>query len=102
MSRTEQAPQVFVVKPGRNVVASSVEELRRQLQDLIEQGHLQLVIDLEGVDMIDSKGLALFMLCHKSLAARGGTLKVITQNKDFKHLFHLMRMDEHFTVSETI
>ncbi len=102
MVETEQVCDALVVKPTRDIVASYVDEFRKELQVLVEQGHLQLVIDLGSVDMMDSKGLAVFMLCHKSLAARGGTLKVVTQNDDFKHLFHLMRMDEYFTVCDTI
>ncbi len=102
MLQTEQAQDVLVVRPGVDIVASQVEQLKKDLQALVAQGHIHLVIDLEGTSMIDSKGLAVFMLCHKSVSARGGSLKVVTANRDFRQLFHITRMDEHFKVVDTL
>ncbi|MCK4660726.1 MAG: STAS domain-containing protein [Phycisphaerae bacterium] len=99
MLQTEQLDEMLVVKPDGDIVASALESFRKELQGLIEQGHVNLAIDLDGVGIIDSKGLAIFMLCHKSLTAKGGRLVVLTGNEDFKQLFHVMRMDEHFTVA---
>ncbi|MCD4670617.1 MAG: STAS domain-containing protein, partial [Actinomycetia bacterium] len=75
---------------------------RKELQSLIEGGQVNLAIDLADVGIIDSKGLAVFMMCHKSVSSRGGKLTVLTTNEDFKHLFHVMRLDEHFTVAESL
>jgi anti-sigma B factor antagonist len=102
MTQTGATAEAFVVKPGRDIVISYVETFRRELLSLIEQGHLNLVIDLDGVSMIDSKGLAIFMLCYKSLSAKGGKLTVLTSDQDLRYLFKVMRMDEMFTVTENL
>lgn len=102
MTQTGATAEMFVVKPGRDIVVSYVETFRRELLSLIEQGHLNLVIDLNGVSMIDSKGLAIFMLCYKSLSAKGGKLTVLTSDQDLRYLFKVMRMDEMFTVAESL
>lgn len=102
MTQTTEAKKVEVVRPGYNIVASHVEQLRKELQDRVAQGHIHIAIDLADVNMIDSKGLAVFMLCHKSVNALGGSLTVVTRNEDFKQLFHVMRMDEHFKIAEAL
>ncbi|HOW71588.1 MAG TPA: STAS domain-containing protein [Phycisphaerae bacterium] len=102
MTQTGATAEAFVVKPGRDIVISYVETFRRELLTLIDQGHLNLVIDLDGVSMIDSKGLAIFMLCYKSLSAKGGKLTVLTNDQDLRYLFKVMRMDEMFTVTESL
>ncbi|MBP7933726.1 MAG: STAS domain-containing protein [Phycisphaerae bacterium] len=102
MTQTGATAEAFVVKPGRDIVISYVETFRRELLSLIDQGHLNLVIDLDGVSMIDSKGLAIFMLCYKSLSAKGGKLTVLTSDQDLRYLFKVMRMDEMFTVTDNL
>jgi len=102
MVQTEQKQETVVVKPARDIVASYVEEFRGELQSLVSQGKTDLVIDLAQVNMLDSKGLAVFMLCHKSVQPLGGKLTVITSNPDFRQLFRVMRMDEHFSVKESL
>ncbi|MBN1491248.1 MAG: STAS domain-containing protein [Phycisphaerae bacterium] len=102
MMQTEARSEMLVIKPDHDIVASHTEAMRQELQALVGQNHVNLAIDLGDVQMIDSKGLAIFMLCHKSVSAKGGRLVVLTANPDFKQLFHIMRMDEHFTVAETL
>lgn len=102
MTQTGATAEAFVIKPGRDIVISYVETFRRELLNVIEQGHLNLVIDLDGVSMIDSKGLAIFMLCYKTLSAKGGKLTVLTSDQDLRYLFKVMRMDEMFTVAECL
>lgn len=99
MSNTATQQQATMVRPQRDIVASYTEQFRRELQTLIDQGQRNLVIDLGAIEIIDSTGLALFMMCHNSLAGLGGKLTVITANPDLRHLFHVTRLDEHFTVA---
>lgn len=102
MLQTEERSDVVVIRPQQDIVASYVDEFRGELQAIVEGGRTRLVIELDGVSIIDSKGLAVFMLCHKSVSTRGGSLTVVTTNEDFKHLFHVMRLDEHFAVVDSL
>jgi anti-anti-sigma factor len=101
MSDTQTA-EFVVVRPDVDLVASNLEPFRQLLADLVRQGKVHLAIDLSKVGIIDSKGLAVFLMCHKSVNAAGGRLVVLTSDADFKHLFHVMRMDEHFTVTASL
>ncbi len=102
MTPMAETKQVQVARPGYDLVASRVEQFRTELQNLVSQGIVHLTIDLSDVKMIDSKGLAVFMLCYKSVSTAGGSLTVVTRNQDFRQLFHVMRMDEHFKIAESL
>lgn len=102
MSQAQQDVGRAVVTPPGDVVASSLEAFRQNLLEQIEAGCRDLVIDLANVEVIDSRGLAVFMLCHKTLHKLGGQLTVVAANGELRQLFRVMRMDQHIGVVEKL
>ncbi len=98
MSSTQTPAGNFVVKPEGKITAANADEFRKELLSVVENGHVDLTIDLSQVDMLDSKGLAVFIVCHKTVLEKKGSLTIVTDNRDFQDLFHVMRLDRHFTV----
>ncbi len=98
MLQTETVEDTLVVRPEGKITVTNADQFRQELNELVEQGHLNLTIDLANVDIIDSKGLGVFVVCYKALGEKNGTLTVVTDNEDFQKLFHVMRLDEHFMV----
>ena len=101
MINTDRANDKATVQLGGKITAANADKFRQELLELVESGTNTLTIDLNNVDIIDSKGLSVFIVCHKTLSERGGSLHVITDNKDFQQLFHVMRLDEHFKVTSS-
>ena len=89
-----------IVKPGRDVVASMANEFRAELNSQIQESPSELVIDLSGVEMVDSVGIGVIIATHNSLDQKGGKLKVINIAEDIYGLFSTMRLDRHFTVEK--
>ena len=87
-----------VVKPGKDIVASMAEDFKKRLMTVIKKGIDELIIDLSGVEIVDSIGLGLMIATHNSLNNQGGKLSVINASKDVIHLFKTMRLDQHFEV----
>jgi anti-sigma B factor antagonist len=94
----KQESNQTIMKPGRDIVASFAQELKRDLCSLMEAGTKELVIDLESVRMIDSIGLGVLIATHNSLKKGGGHLTVTNASKDIFGLFKTMRLDRHFDV----
>lgn len=86
------------VKPGRDVVASMANEFRAELNSQIQESPSELIIDLSGVEMVDSVGIGVIIATHNSLDQKGGKLKVVNIAEDIYGLFSTMRLDRHFTV----
>ena len=88
-----------VVKPGRDIIASGAEDLKIKLLELVKKGLKELIIDLTGVEIVDSVGLGVVISTHNSLNNTGGKLKIINASEDIYRLFQTMRLDQHFEVS---
>ncbi len=98
MARAMKKAKQNVIKPGKDIVASMVDEFRKKLLILIDKGNNDLGIDLTGVEMIDSVGLGVLIATHNSLRKTGGKLTVTNVSKDIYGLFKTMRLDQHFEI----
>jgi anti-anti-sigma factor len=98
MTEVVQIEQRTEIRPGCDVIASTANELRAQIKTVLERGTRELQIDLEGVEMIDSVGLGLFIAAHNSLQKAGGKLTVVNASGHLSDLFRNMRLDQHFSV----
>jgi|GEM_PF-1295864 len=98
MIATQANGDKLVVTPEGKLTTANAQEFRKELLGLVEDGNLNIVIDLKNVDILDSQGLAVFIMCHKSLSERSGTLTVVTENADFRGLFEMMNMNDQFNI----
>jgi anti-sigma B factor antagonist len=90
----------FIIKPDMDVVASMASEFRSKLQELIQESPKILVIDLSGVEMVDSVGIGIIIATHNSLNKSGGKLRVTNVADDILTLFTTMRLNHHFTIEK--
>ncbi len=98
MLATEVTNEALVIQPTVNLTATNAEDMRGELERVVSAEQGNVVIDLASVDMIDSKGLSVVLACYQTLSAQGRDLTVVTDNEDLQRLFHIMGLDEHFTV----
>jgi anti-anti-sigma factor len=102
MSEMKTSSTWTVIELQGDLVASQIDQLREHWLHAIEGGALSLAIDLTGVSMIDSKGLALLMMCHNTLQDKDGKLAVVTSDEEFVQLFRVMRMDQHLLIAGSV
>lgn len=69
---------VVVVSPRDRLDLSAAPALRKQLLDLVEAGHTRLVVDLSGVELIDSSGLGALVTGFEAARENGGDLKIMS------------------------
>ena len=72
--------------------------LRETLLGYIEKGHNTFLIDLEGVDYIDSSGLGTLVAIHKRALQNGGSVVIKGLHGLVKDLFELTRLDKVFEI----
>ena len=87
-----------IIKPGMDVVASIAEEIKTELHAVINESSAEVVIDLEGVEMVDSVGIGVIIAAHNTLNQSDRKLRVINVTKDVYGLFTTMRLNRRFTV----
>lgn len=68
----------MVITPRGLLDLSVAPDLRQQLLELVNAGHTRLVVDLAGVDLIDSSGLGALVAGFEAARERGGDLKIMS------------------------
>jgi len=77
---------------------ASGEALRHAFNQLFDQGKRTIVLDLGGVNIINSFGLGRVLMCYKRLKAENGVLMVKPLNGFVKETFELLMLDKLFPV----
>jgi anti-anti-sigma factor len=99
MSEVTHTGNAIVVKPGQDIVAAMVQDFRAELKELVQQAPEQLILDLSGVQMIDSLGIGLLISAHNSLEKEGKQLSLVNASDNLLGLFRSMRLDQHFKIT---
>lgn len=96
MSKIERQENKVTIQPGQDIVASMVEEFKKELQQLCTDEISGLAIDFSGTSNIDSMGLSVLVATHNSLQKRNLSLEVIHVPDNILKLLKDMRLNQHF------
>jgi anti-sigma B factor antagonist len=76
--------------------------LRQAILDLIEEGKLRVVIDMQQVDFLDSTGLGVLVEGLKRIKTREGTFSIVaTQDKILK-IFDITGLNRAFPIHASV
>jgi anti-sigma B factor antagonist len=78
---------------GELDVATS-PDLREQLIDLVNGGRNRLVLDLDGIDFLDSTGLGTIVSALKRARTHGGDLRLVCTETRITRLFEITGLDK--------
>lgn len=73
---TRELKHVSVVTVSGRVDSATAPDLQKALQDLLDSGRNQLVLELKGVDYMSSAGLRALVSMQKAAKKNGGTLRL--------------------------
>jgi anti-sigma B factor antagonist len=75
---------------------------RTRLRDLIHvftsNGHKTFLLNLAGVDFIDSDGMGELVRCYSVVRQRGGEMKLVHVNKKVQDLLQITRLNTLFEI----
>ena len=74
------------------------EEVKRDLAQLIDDGHSVLALDLSGVGFVDSSGLGVLVALHRHAEATGGRFVVRSVPPAVQRLFEITRLCDLLTI----
>lgn len=83
---------------GRLVVGEPVSALREKIRQLAEAGSVNVILNLEHVDYIDSTGLGSMVICYTTLQKAGGALKILNLSRRNIELLVLTKLSTVFEV----
>ena len=81
-----------------NMYVEDAPSVREKLTDLIDDGVTLLVLNLSGLEYVDSSGLGVLISIHKRCLQKGGKMVVSGLRGMVDDLFKLTRLDLVFNI----
>jgi len=78
--------------------AFNVEKIKAQVLPLLEVEHNKTIIDLNGIDYIDSTGFAMFLLFRRVARTNYSTIKFCGMSESVKELFKTLNLNSFFDI----
>ena len=100
-TETRDGKTILAPKADRLDAANS-GEFREKILSLLEKGGQQLVVDLSGVNFIDSSGLGALLSGYKSANLRSGSFILTGLKPRVLSMFELTRLHRVFTIVATV
>ncbi len=91
---------LLITVDGNRIDASGAIRFKDQMRELTAGAANRVILDLAGVDFIDSSGLGAIVAAMKQLA-QGQQLELAALSPTVEKVFRLTRMDSVFTIHET-
>ena len=85
----------------RHLDASNADELFEQVKETLVTSK-RVVMDLSGLELIDSSGLGFLLNCYKFLKKREAEMRVVARNKLVLSLFELVYFNNIVEVFDSI
>jgi anti-sigma B factor antagonist len=96
----------MVLTVDGEVDLNTAPQLKERIHELIAQGHSNLVVDLEGVEFMDSTGLSALVSGLMRTSESGGGLSVVCTRPQVLRLLGLTGLDQvlkvHSSVAEAV
>src|SRR5580704_9042612 len=78
---------------GRLTLGDRLTEIEHSIRTELESGGRKLVLDLCGLEFIDSAGLGMLVMCAGVMEQTGGRMCVATANARIVHLFEVTQLE---------
>lgn len=92
----ESSDKVTISLNG-TITFKNSNELRVALANLSKKKIKKILVDMKGVDYLDSSAIATFIECLKTTKAYSGELVLFNLNETCKDIFMIARLDKIFT-----
>jgi anti-sigma B factor antagonist len=83
-----------------NFAVDEAAEFREKINDLIEKGQKDFVLDFKQCTFIDSTGLGVLVSIYKKCVELDGTFKLRSMDQQVMKVFELTRLDKVFDIQK--
>jgi anti-sigma B factor antagonist len=95
----EESPNgAHVINVRGEIHVTTAPEFSQRLTSAIEAGKTALVLDLSGVEFIDSTGLSVLLNGLRRLHQLNGRMALVADNPTVLRLFQITRLDSTFEI----
>lgn len=91
-----------VVAVGGEIDVYTAPQLRERLNDLVADGQYHLVVDMQGVEFLDSTGLGVLVGGLKRVRAHDGSLRLVCVQEKILKVFRITGLTKVFPIHDTV
>jgi anti-sigma B factor antagonist len=85
-----------IIRVRGEIHVSTAAQFAQHLSDVVESGKTAIVLDMTGVEFIDSTGLSVLLNALRRVTRQQGTLALAVSNPTVLRLFEITRLDSTF------
>jgi anti-sigma B factor antagonist len=98
---TREVGHVTIVDiEGRIILGDELDRLRSAIHDLVGQDKKKIILNLAGVDYIDSSGVGELVGCFTTVRNAGGELKLLNLTQKVHDVLHVTKLYTVFDVRD--
>jgi anti-sigma B factor antagonist len=101
VSTREEAGRT-IVEVGGEIDVYSDPTLRDRLNGLVADGHHDLVVDMQGVEFLDSTGLGVLVGGLKRVRTHNGSLHLVCSQERVLKVFRITGLTKVFAIHDTV
>jgi anti-anti-sigma factor len=78
---------------GRLALGGESERLEAAVKALLHKDQKKVILDITGLDYVDSSGVGMLVSCLTNVKKAGGDMKVVGANQRIKRIFSMTGID---------
>ena len=95
---TRSVSDRVVLEIGGEIDVYTAPRLRERLVEMVGAGNSHIIVDLAGVDFLDSTGLGVLVGAHRRLRGGGGSLSLMIPHERLLKIFRITGLDTVFDI----
>jgi anti-sigma B factor antagonist len=100
--KLEREGDACVIKLAGEVDVYTSPSFKDRLVETIDEGCTKIVVDLEGVDFIDSSGLGVLVSGLRRVKERGGAIRLVCTRESIMKVFRITGLDRVFPIFASV
>jgi len=101
LTQREADGTLVITGTGRIVLGNETSTLRDRVKEALQQKHQQIVLNLAGVEFIDSSGLGTLVGLYTTARAQGAQIRLANLSKRFHELLQITKLLTVFDVFDS-
>jgi anti-sigma B factor antagonist len=102
VQQEDRSGRLVLTPSGALLCAGPAEEFEQLLQQLLADGHRQLIVNLQHVPQMDSGGVRALVRGYLTAQRMGGTLALTSPDRHVGRVLSLMRLDQVFPMFDSV
>ena len=90
--------QIYLIEIIGRIDGDNIMSVSQSIDEALTAGHNQIILDLSGVDFMNSAGLRTLVNAFKRVRRDSGTLNLINPSESVMRLLELVGLDSVFTI----